>query len=194
MSDERIATGAHLTVDEVAAFVDHATPAAERERIEHHLVKCADCRAEIVAVRRLVPRRTRAWTVAVPLAAAAALLLTILPLTTSRRPAADARQVLRGAADRSLGIVAERPAARATLDADSVMFVWRPVAPEASYRLTLTNDRGDVVWSGSVSDTVVVLPSAVRLDRGRLYTWYVDALLADGRSVTSGLREFVTAR
>ena len=64
----------HLTVDDVAAYVDRGLAAPERARVEEHLAACAACRAEVVAVTRL--SRTlaarRRWAVMAPLAAAAA--------------------------------------------------------------------------------------------------------------------------
>src|SRR2546427_9917818 len=64
----------HLTVDDVAAYVDRGLAAPERARVEEHLAACAACRTEGVAVARL--SRTlaarRRWAVMAPLAAAAA--------------------------------------------------------------------------------------------------------------------------
>jgi hypothetical protein len=73
---------------------------------------------------------------------------------------------------------------------DSVVFTWRSLGTEVSYRLTLTDERGDLIWSVGTTDTMVLLPSSAKLLSGRTNIWYVDALLADGRSATTGARRF----
>jgi hypothetical protein len=74
---------------------------------------------------------------------------------------------------------------------DSLLFQWRSQGAGVSYRLTLTNGIGDVVWTASTSDTSVALPGGVGLAPGREYFWYVDALLGGARSSTTGVLEFV---
>ncbi len=60
----------------------------------------------------------------------------------------------------------------------------------AHYVLTVTDENGDVVWTAETSDTSLVLPRGVDLKSGSRYYWYVDALLDDARSSTTGVREF----
>lgn len=83
-----------------------------------------------------------------------------------------------------------RPQAAALLSARELHFIWRGIGPEASYRLTLTEDVGDVVWRVSTTDTQATLPPDSALARERTSFWYVDVLLLDGKSSTSGVREF----
>jgi hypothetical protein len=78
--------------------------------------------------------------------------------------------------------------------ATSLEFVWRSVAADAYYRLTLTNPDGDVVWNGSTEDTSMVFPGDVIVSSGVTYYWYVDALLERGQSATTGVSRFVIAR
>ena len=193
MSDDRATSLTHLTVEEVAAYIDRGLAPSARERVERHVVECAECRAEILAVRRLAPPRGRAWAAAVPLAAAAVLLLMLIPSRFARNASESAGPTVRSSSVNSSMIVAVRPAPGAVIYVDSASFAWRRVAPDLSYRLTLTSQAGELVWSATTSDTTALLPRRVRLDRNHHYIWYVDALLPDGRSVTSGLRVLSTA-
>lgn len=77
--------------------------------------------------------------------------------------------------------------------AAGLRFVWRSAGPAATYRLTLTDPSGAPVWTSSAPDTAVVLAETVKLEGGRAYFWYVDALLPDGRSATTGVQQFRTS-
>ncbi|MGI9041361.1 MAG: zf-HC2 domain-containing protein [Gemmatimonadales bacterium] len=45
---------AHLTAEEVAAYLDHASGTPARERIEAHLAACDRCLAEVAAALRFL--------------------------------------------------------------------------------------------------------------------------------------------
>lgn len=184
---------AHLETGEVAAYLDHVLPPGERDRIEAHLADCAECRQEVIEVSRL--RRTRArrsrWMIVGPAVAAAAVAVLVIA-----RPADTPAPgpVLRDGGERpGLMVALVTPAETAAVEGRSLTFTWRSAGAGVSYRLTLTDERGDVVWSVSLSDTIGRPPGHVRLRPGHRYSWYVDALLPDGRSVTSDVRQF-TAR
>src|SRR6266851_8649915 len=69
----------HLEAGLLAAYVDGRAGGSDAARVEAHLAECADCRREVIEVRRLASGRTRRWgwpAVAV-LAAAAVLLLVV---------------------------------------------------------------------------------------------------------------------
>jgi hypothetical protein len=74
--------------------------------------------------------------------------------------------------------------------ADSLRFVWRPVASDGLYLFVLTDTAGQTVWEGRTPDTTLVLPASVALQPGGRYLWLVDALLRDGRMASTGPREF----
>ena len=71
------------------------------------------------------------------------------------------------------------------------MFTWRSVAEGATYRLSLTDEAGDVLWTVNTPDTTVALVD-IMLEADQLYYWYVDALLHDGGSATTGVQQFMT--
>ncbi len=88
------------------------------------------------------------------------------------------------------------PPAEAAVPAGQLTFRWRaPPAPGGSVRyvLTLTDARGNLLWTRETGDTVTALPDSVRLRPNQSYRWYVDARLPGARSATSGVKEFHTS-
>jgi len=70
--------------------------------------------------------------------------------------------------------------------------LWSAVAGEPTYRLTLTDASGQPVWTTTTTDTSITLPPNVILQQRKRYFWYVDALRADGRAASTGVRRFTT--
>jgi hypothetical protein len=191
-------TAQHPAEDELSAYLEGSLGEPDKTRIEAHLADCDDCREDVVEVKRLFePRQNRwSWYVTAGLAAAAlAGILIFAPLTNDSGPAGP---VLRGptieAPAGSSTVRVVQPREGATLARDDVRFTWQAAAAGASYRLTLTDQIGDVVWTVSTADTAVSLPSDSVLGHDRTYFWYVDALLPNGESTTSGVHGFKTAR
>jgi Putative zinc-finger len=189
----------HLSAADAAAYLDGRLDPADRAHAEAHLADCNECRHELVELRVMlatrgtsdgaaVVRRRRRLSVPLGMAAAAVLLITVA--TTLRRSnpiverapsdAGSARLATHGPRD---GVSSER-----------VVFVWASAEPGSSYRLTVTDSAGAPVWSTSTTDTVLALPAATKLLSGRRYHWYVDALVGDGHTITSGVRSFSTAQ
>lgn len=187
----------HLDSGRLAAYVDDLLPAQERRRVEGHLADCDPCRAELIDVGRLVhePRRRTAWrALGVTGVAAAAAIAALLFASRSERPDAEGPVFRDGVVQEGTpGFETLSPAPDGDVNLVGLVFRWRAAGPEAFYRFTLTDASGDVVWTGNTQDTEVVLPSAAGLGRGRTYYWYVDALLEDGGSATTGLQRFATA-
>ena len=65
------------------------------------------------------------------------------------------------------------------------VFLWREVAPGAFYSLTVTDAHGDLIWSGSTSDTLLRLPADLEVEPSDRYFWFVEALLTDGTTATT---------
>ncbi len=178
---------AHLAVAEVAGYVDRQLGATERARVEDHLGACAECRAEVVAVGRLARsfRQRRRWVLA-PLAAAAAMLL--LTLVPWGRISERSTPILREPAItttpaptpiRPLGAVTALPP-----------LSWTGVPHADRYRVTVFDTNGSLVWETQTPDTAAVVPSTITLRPGVPYFWKVAARTGWDRWVASDLTTF----
>ncbi|HTK53043.1 MAG TPA: zf-HC2 domain-containing protein [Gemmatimonadaceae bacterium] len=192
----------HLRDDVLAAYLDGALPAAERRVADDHFAECATCRDELVAMSKLVAGRgpVRQWprfAAAVGAVAAAAIAFAVIgPWRTATGPSTTAGDRMRestqvdGAGRRAVAVVT--PAEGETVTPPAVRFVWHPFAPNATYLLKIADDTSS--WKFDTADTTFELPDSVRLERGRSYHWWVDALTADGRVASTGVRQFRTSQ
>ncbi len=195
--------GDHLNTGEIAAYVDQAVSTAERERIEAHLATCDDCTEEVAFIVKTLDAAAeptsgaRRPLILVAAGIAAAVLagsLIIGALGTQRdgdRVLRDSPEAVETGEPTAVRVVA--PAEAGTVDIGRATFSWRAAEPGAAYNLTVTDEGGDVVWTGSTRDTAIVLTTQVVLDPGETYFWYVDAILPDGRTLSSGVRSFTAA-
>jgi hypothetical protein len=69
--------------------------------------------------------------------------------------------------------------------AESLTFSWRPLPGVMTYHLFVTDSTGAPVYNLTTADTVVGPVPGAQLSPGSRYFWYVDALGADGSSVSS---------
>ena len=186
----------HLTAEDVAAFLDRRIVPEARTDVEAHLADCRQCREEVAAVRRLLvgrPSGRPIMLVSIGLAAAAALAFAVL--NVSRDPgSATARLRTPGITlpAESSQIAVRSPADGDTIGTGTTALLWSAVAGEPTYRLTLTDASGQPVWTTTTIDTSVTLPPNVVLQSRKTYFWYVDALRADGRAASTGVRRFTT--
>jgi|SRR5882724_5472250 len=183
----------HLEVHEVVAYLEGKLMAAARARLEGHLSDCDQCAAEIAAVMRLRARRPARfrWLTIGTAAAAAAIVGAVLLGPPHRRPVTSGPDVERTPG--SAQVIAVVSPAEGAIVAGHPVLRWQAISRAPSYRVTVTREDGDSVWAVSTSDTTVTIPAAVALTSAGRYYWYVDALLPDGASFSSGLHEFKTA-
>ena len=192
---------AHVTSEELAAYLDGRLGGAVQARVEGHLADCAACRSELVESRALLAspdigsapaRRTRASRPWAWLAAAGIVAIATLPLmqqmASSRHlsRAERAVQPTRAAID-----VVSPPHERVGIT--GLVFAWRPVAGASTYRLTVTDSAGTPLSTVVTRDTIHAAAD-IALHPGGSYLWYVDGLTTDGRAVTSGIQSFSTTR
>ena len=180
----------HLTVEDVAAYVDRGLAAAERARVEEHLAACVECRAEVVAVARLSRSfaARRRWTIMAPLAAAAVLVLLFAPWQyhrgrdlVLREPAVTTTAAPTPIAPR--GGVTALPA-----------LTWSSVPRADRYQVTLFDRDGSVLWETHTADTTAAVPDTVQLLSGVPHYWKVAARTELGRWVASDLTSFTLSR
>jgi len=187
-----------LQDDLIAAVADGSLAPDARAVVLSHVASCSRCREAVASVARVladpavarelsVSRSARRWyRIAVPLAAAAVLLLLLWSPGDDRSPAhrgPPAPPPATTPAPRSpVGVVAAVHDLR-----------WSPVAGADRYRVTVFDATGGVVYAAEASDTVIAVPDSVPLVPGAAYLWKVDARTGFDRWATSELAEFRVA-
>lgn len=200
----------HVKPDELAAYADRALDPDDLRRIEAHLVDCAECRTELVSGLRaalefekedVIPlhqgydsgsqqRRVR-WPVLATLAAAAAVLIIAVPGVRDR---AERSPIERNTPGIGVPVVPRiqiiSPQEGHAIRTERPLLTWKQENDASDFQVSVTDAAGRVLWNATTSDTSIVLPRKV-LNAGRgQYFWYVDALRADGRTLTSGVHSF----
>ena len=193
----------HLDLDTLGAMAEGALDAESRAAALPHLASCAQCRADLASITRALaepelvreiravetPAPKRWWRVAVPVAAAALLLVLIRPDALFRSdPVGRHRSpaLTNGTAPSGMiptGTVASVP-----------RLVWRPVEGADRYRVTLFDAGGRTLYEAEPRDTVVFLPDSLRITPGERYLWRVEAQVGFDRWVASDLIEFTVGR
>lgn len=185
----------HPAAEDIAAYLSGQLAPGASSALDAHLADCRECRRLVVSSRRLL-RTHRApsrliWLV--PPAAAAVLALVLL----ARVPGPDpwGGEPLRSdsaaaGSEPTIAIPIVFPAEGSMVRADAMVFVWRARAGGPLYRLSLTDAAGRELWSGETTDTILAPPARVLLEPGQTYFWTVDALTADGLSLTTRSKRF----
>lgn len=184
----------HPTAEDVAAYLSGGLTPGDQAALEGHLAECRACRQQVTLARRLLRQRPAPNRLVWLVPAAAAAILAVVVVTRVPSPTSVGDEPLRadsGEAAVSIPIVAPRDGA--TLGPGPVVFSWQSQVGKPLYQFTLTDGGGRAIWTGATSDTVLTLPASVSLDHGRTYYWTVDALSADGRSLTTRNHRFSIA-
>ena len=187
----------HVDGERIAAYLDGKLAPEEHPRVEAHLADCDACRTELLAVTRILEsqrRQRRLYTLG-PVAAAAAIvgLVLFLPFRSERtgESRGDAGVERSVAAEGTAVVATVAPSETAAVSASELVFTWRSSGPDAFYRLTVIDETGDEIWTDETADSVLFLPPGVAMEPGGRYFWYVDALLSDGSSATTGMHQFM---
>lgn len=185
----------------VAALTDGLLAPATRAAALAHVARCARCRTAVASVARARagrdlarelaavegPRWRRATRVALPVAAAAVLVILAWPRTVDDGAPAHRAPTMTtapaSAAVAPVGVVAAASALR-----------WTSVDGADRYRVTLFDRHARVLYALDLSDTMAFLPDSVRLVPGLRYLWKVEARTGFDRWVASDLIEFTVAR
>lgn len=189
----------HLAPNDVAAYVDRALTGERRARVEAHLARCAECRAELSDGTRIIASHPRTrWRnrslVAACSAVAAALLIFVLP-----RAMRDSVSQHRESPVTSIvpPVLLSPTGARMQLldrsspSTDSIVgFTWSSVPHADRYRIRIFDTNGSILLERTSSDTTMSLPADVLLRAGQNYFWQVQADVGFDRHATSELVEF----
>ena len=191
------ADASHSSASDISAYLDRTLSAGDRTRVEAHLADCSECRQEVVELSRLLRSRPARhsigrWAVAAGIAATLAIIVG-LPSGPDAPPVQPPEVVERGLrAEEGLKLSAWGPTRGVSVRRDSLVLAWKPNASGSGpqYHLTLSNAEGSILWTASTPDTMLMPPPSLILPGGRTYYWYTDALLPDGRSLSTGVQEF----
>lgn len=165
----------------LADFVDGRLNAGQRAPVITHLLSCARCRGLVKATARFVAetaaeptwlgRRWVRWSVPLGLAAAAALVLFVLPRGHDDGPTPGLREPTVTSTIAPVPITPPPGAAVARVD----RLVWSSVPGAERYRVRLYDGEGSVLWTVETADTSAALPDSVRLQPRVSYFWRVEA-------------------
>ncbi|HYT84792.1 MAG TPA: hypothetical protein VEK86_15125 [Gemmatimonadales bacterium] len=192
--ERRIETPDCLDELVVADLVEGRLGAEARAPVVAHLLTCPRCRTLVKATAEVAARMPaavesrgrawRRWTVPLGVAAAAALLVVLLPHRGDDGSTGGLRE------PPLTSTVAPAPIApRATVTRVN-RFIWSSVPHAERYRLRLYDGEGTVAWRTETTDTVAVLPDSVALSPGVSYFWRVEAETEWRRWAGSDLIEF----
>jgi hypothetical protein len=185
-----------LDDDSIAGLADGTLDPALRARVLPHLAGCIRCRTTLASVTRALaePAVTRAivatergprrlYRIALPLAAAAVLLL----LLRSPSPQDGGHRGGIPVSNAPVPVSPVGPVAAANV------LIWTRVIGADGYRVTLFDAEGRVAYETRATDTATSLPDSVVLVAGRPYLWKVEARTGFDRWITSELVEFSVA-
>jgi putative zinc finger protein len=185
-----------LQDDLIAAFADGSLAPDARVPLLAHVATCARCRGAVASVARALadpsvarelsgPLDRRRWfRLAVPLAAAAVLVLLVWS------PGGDQSGGHRGAPPPPSTPVPRSPVGAVAAVGD---LRWTSVAGADRYRVTVFDATGGAVYVAEVRDTFVDFPDSIALVPGAAYLWKVDARTGFDRWARSDLAEFRVA-
>ena len=180
----------HLGDKQLAAYVSRSLSPDELEAAIEHLARCAECRDRALATARVLRmERTRKAKYIGTLVATASALGLVLLVLLPRSPSESTGPVLREGAPVAPGASIGVHSPHNTAQVGQIEFSWQDMGAEVRYRFSLTRSDGGEVWIGATADTSLTLPPDVMLSEGTTYFWWVDALLLDGRSVTTEVQQ-----
>ncbi len=189
---ETLVIDQHLAPNDLAAYIDHALTGERRARIEAHLARCPECRAEVSDAARIIATLPRArWTgrrlVASSAAVAAVLLIFLLP-RVNREPAASHRE------SPVTTVVSPIPVSPVGAIDSIGVFSWTSVPHADRYRVRIFDTNGSVLFERATPDTILSLPSSVSLHAAQTLYWQVQADVGFERHTASELVEFSLRR
>jgi hypothetical protein len=183
-----------------ADFVDGRLGTDARASAVAHLTTCAHCRSVVSATSRLntepavheksSARRWRRWSLPVGLAAAAAIVLLLLPRVRDE----STPELREPAVTSTIAPTPITPAPGASV-ARLDSLVWSSVPKAERYRVRLYDGEGSVVWTLETPDTSAAVPNSLRLQPRVEYFWRVEAQAEWMRWTASDLVSFrITAQ
>jgi hypothetical protein len=188
-----------MTDTRLAAFLDRRLTPTEQHQALVHFAACPACRREVTAASRLVhaARGRPAWVGPAIAVLAAAIVVAVVP-RLARNDGGMSAGTETGMPtperslqpDRMATVAIVSPTDGALIGGAPIMFRWRSLGQDATYRLTFQDETGGLLWEATTGDTTAALPRRVTLASGQRYFWSVDAQLVDGRSAKAVAHRF----
>ncbi|MEJ2204220.1 MAG: zf-HC2 domain-containing protein [Gemmatimonadota bacterium] len=172
MTTDGRSNGAHLTDEQLVAYLGQELRGEDLKRVEGHLADCVTCRWEVVDANQILEApRVRRLRVLVPVAAAAAVVLLFLSGGPEDAPTGRDRIHRETAVELS-----EAPSPLSPVGPVTAVdgFAWTAAAGADRYRVTLFDAEGTVLWSTATADSVARLPESLTLEAGQPYLWRVE--------------------
>lgn len=172
--ERRIATADCLDELVVADFVEGRLSVESRAPVVAHLLTCARCRSVVkatAAAPTASERRWPRWSLPLGLAAAAALVLLLVPRGGDDGSTPGLREPT---VTSTIAPVPLTPAPGASVGRVDTL-VWSSVPGAERYRVRLYDSEGSVLWTVETADTSAALSDSVRLQPGVSYFWRVEA-------------------
>ena len=197
-------TEVHLPPEVISRVATGRLRNAERGHALSHLDECATCRDDatyLAGFRRKQLQRRLAMIGGT--AVAALLVVAVCPVgiqgpgdgaAASMAPMGSAPpppvSAVREGGEGVPHIASYAPDNGATVEGDSVLFVWQDMGPDTHYRLRVSSMSGAPVLDRPVRDTALYLALAPPLEAGTAYFWFVDGLLEEGGAARSSVWRF----
>jgi len=171
-------------------------PAGEMGSLATHLTTCAACGEALAVSAELVAEDTpqaRAWSprplsrLRAAVAGITAVAAGLLVYLAQREPAPPDRRGPELAASRGEASAAIRSLSKEEQPASEPRLQWTPVDQAVRYRVQVSTEDLRPVYDGALEGTTLALPPQVggAKQAGQPFLWQVEALLPDGRTVTS---------
>lgn len=206
----------HLSEAEILLYLENKLAAGKRAAVEEHVGDCVTCAEQLSALARLPEVLEQD----VPLTLDVATRQRAQRLVRARKEWGDFFSVLFRppvrlafaiVAGTAIGVTAYfalqqpqpstfrtstsntalellSPTDGAIVEAQQLSFTWKSTSNP--YTFSLYDDRGVVLWSKQVQDTILTLPADVELEPGKTYFWGVESSFSQQGVERSTLHAF----
>ncbi|MEX1140069.1 MAG: hypothetical protein WEB33_09735 [Bacteroidota bacterium] len=206
----------HASEAEILLYLEDKLNAESIERMKNHFSECARCREQLVILLRLplvldsvevpgiddrvlakareikIPQRPILLNVVRSPYGRLVLAVVVVAVTgvsyfLLEQPLEPSRFRDRTAVPHVFSV---HPPEGGTVQDPSPRFSWSPVKRSVGYVVTVYHENGTILWQGTSTDTLSILPVDVVLERGKTYLWKIESFLPDGSTYESRLNAF----
>ena len=208
----------HLTETDIALYVEDKVSTEGRQRMEDHMADCPACVEQVSALVRLYEIDERETPLRIdgatyreaerlgvrnerfplfslmfasrPLRLALAGIAVVAVGLTYYFSTSTVEPVRFRSVERERPRFMMQPADGETLPAVQQLFRWSSIPHAMTYRFTLSELNGRTLWTSTVSDTFVTVPSSIAIQKGNQYLWRVEVVFRDNTRYSSPIYAF----